>query len=53
MQVNLGRRRAVVRTIELEEIITRHGIKGTVTDLLSYCFLFICFGMFGVEYKID
>jgi hypothetical protein len=49
MQVGLGRRLAVFGTTELEEIITRHGIKGTVTDLLSYCFLFIYFGMFEVE----
>jgi hypothetical protein len=49
MQVSLGRRLAVFGTTELEEIITRRGIKGTITDLLSYCFLFICFGMFGVE----
>jgi hypothetical protein len=49
MQVNLGRRLAVFGTTKLEEIITRCGIKGTITDLLSYCFLFIFFGMFGVE----
>jgi hypothetical protein len=36
MQVNLGRRRAVVGTTELEEIITRRGIKGKITELLSY-----------------
>jgi hypothetical protein len=49
MQVSLGRRLAVFGTTELEEIITRRGIKGTVTDLLFYCFMFIYFGMFGVE----
>jgi len=49
MQVNLGRRLAVVGTTKLEEIITKRGIKVTVTDLLSCFFLFICFGMFGVE----
>jgi hypothetical protein len=49
MQVSLGRRRVVVGTTELEEIIIRCGIKGTTTNLLSYFFLFICFGMFGVE----
>jgi hypothetical protein len=36
MQVILGRRLAVFGTIELEEIITRCGIKGTITDLLLY-----------------
>jgi hypothetical protein len=36
-------------TTELEEIITRCGIKVTFTDLLFYCFMFIYFGMFGVE----
>jgi len=48
MQVSLGRRLAVIGTTELEEIITRRGIKGIFIDLLSYFFLFICFGMFGV-----
>jgi hypothetical protein len=49
MQVSLGRRLAVFGTTELEEIITRRGIKGTVTDILFYCFLFVRFGIFGVE----
>jgi len=49
MQVILGRKLVVFGTTELEEIITRHGIKGTVTDILFYLFLFIYFGMFGVE----
>jgi hypothetical protein len=49
MQFILGRRLAVFGTTELEEIITRRRIKGTVTDLLFYCFMFIDFGMFGVE----
>jgi hypothetical protein len=49
MWVSLGRRLAVVGTTELEEIITRHGIKGTITDLLYYLSLLICFDMFGVE----
>jgi hypothetical protein len=31
MQVNLGRRRAVIGTAKLEEIINRHGIKGIIT----------------------
>jgi hypothetical protein len=48
MQVSLGRRLAVFGTTDLEEIITRCGIEGTVTDLLFYCFIFIYFGMFGV-----
>jgi hypothetical protein len=49
IQVNLGRRLAVFGTTELEEIITIRGIKGTVTNILFYSFLFIDFGMFGVE----
>jgi hypothetical protein len=49
MQVILGRRLAVFGATELEEIITRRGIKGIVTDLLFYFSLFIYFGMFGVE----
>jgi hypothetical protein len=49
MSVSLGRKRAVIGTTKLEEIITRHGIKVIVTDLFSYFFLFIRFGMFGVE----
>jgi hypothetical protein len=36
MQVSLGRRLAVFGTTELEEIITRDGIKCTVIDILSY-----------------
>jgi hypothetical protein len=49
MQVILGRRIVVFVTTELEEIITKHGIKGIVTDILFYYFMFIDFGMFGVE----
>jgi hypothetical protein len=48
MQVNFGRRLAVFGATELEDIITRRWIKGTVTDLLFYSFMFIYFGMFGV-----
>jgi hypothetical protein len=47
MQVNLGRRLAVFGTTELEEIITRHGIKGTITDILFYylfSFILVCLG---------
>jgi hypothetical protein len=36
MQVSLGRRLAIFGTTEIEEITTRHEIKGTVTDVLSY-----------------
>jgi hypothetical protein len=48
MQVSLGRRLAVFGTTKLEEIITNRGIKGTITYLLLYFFMFIYFGMFGV-----
>jgi hypothetical protein len=48
MQVSFGRRLAALGATELEEIITKHWIKGTITDLLFHCFLFIYFGMFGV-----
>jgi hypothetical protein len=48
MQVSFGRRLAALGATELEEIITKRWIKGTVTDLLFHCFLFIYFGMFGV-----
>jgi hypothetical protein len=34
MQVNLGRRIAVFGNIDIEEIITRHGIQSIVTDIL-------------------
>jgi len=49
MQVGFGRRLVVFGATNLEEIITRRGIKGTVTDILFYCYLFIDFCMFGVE----
>jgi hypothetical protein len=49
MQVILGRILAVFGTTELEEIIAKRGINDIVTDLLFYYFLFIYFGMFGVE----
>jgi hypothetical protein len=49
MQVILGRIHAVVGTTDLDDIIIRRGMKGIVTDIISYCFLFICAGMFGIE----
>jgi hypothetical protein len=48
MQVSFGRRLAASGATELEEIITRHWIKGTVIDILFHYFMFIYFGMFGV-----
>jgi hypothetical protein len=48
MQVSFGRRLGAFRATDLEEIITRHWIKGIVNDLLLYYFLFIYFDMFGV-----
>jgi hypothetical protein len=53
MLVIFGRILASFEAIELEEIITRHWIKGTITDLLFHFFLFIYFVMFGVVYKLD
>jgi hypothetical protein len=47
-EVIFWRRLAVFGALDLEEIITRCWIKGTVIDLLFHCFLFIYFGMFGV-----
>jgi len=48
MQVIFGRRLEVFGTTKLEEIINRHWIKFTITNLFSYFFLFIYFGMLGV-----
>jgi hypothetical protein len=48
MQVSFGRILVALGAIDLEEIITRHWIKGTVTDLIFHFFMFIYFGMFGV-----
>jgi hypothetical protein len=48
MQVIFGRRLAALGAIELEEVNTKHWIKGTVFDLIFYFFMFIYFGMIGV-----
>jgi hypothetical protein len=48
MQVSFGMRLATFGATELEEILTKRWIKGTVSDLLFHCFMFIYFGMFGV-----
>jgi hypothetical protein len=48
MQVIFGRRLAALGATKLEDIITKCWIKGTVTNLLFNCFMFIYFGMFGV-----